>query len=240
MNNGRNLTTMATYECAMVVGEGLYSLSRVQCVRRGNRCNASEAGKRQGVAHLILEGRRSPPAGALGSGSPFYVARDANPSRAGDGGGTVPAFGRISQASSASFFSHGESLVLALFAFRWYPVSSSGVQRNLATLVRGSFLRGAPRRFLGLSMALIMWLQIILDKGATWVFNVATLIRRQIMRTPANVQVVACYIERLGFFRQEVRYVAKVPEGYRLARQYPHSWTWPVRDSIEAALADAE
>ena len=34
----------------------------------------------------IPEGRGSPPAGALGSGSPFAVARDANPGGAAPGG----------------------------------------------------------------------------------------------------------------------------------------------------------
>jgi hypothetical protein len=149
-----------------------------------------------------------------------------------------PSFGGISQALSASPLSHAER-PLGL-AFLRYPAFSCGVQRNRTTAVAGVLMGGLPLGRLGWFMACIMWLQIILDKGARWVFTVATLIRRQIMRTTANVQVVACYIKRLGFFRQEVRYVAKVPEGYRLARQYPHSWTWPVRDSIEAALADAE
>lgn len=58
-------------------------------------------------------------------------------------------------------------------------------------------------------------------------------------RIKPNVEVVACAAKRLGFNQQEIRYVAKVPEGYRLARDYPHTWCWPVRDSIEDALADA-
>lgn len=37
------------------------------------------------------------------------------------------------------------------------------------------FYRGSPPVALRLFHTCIMWLQIILDKGATWVFNVATL-----------------------------------------------------------------
>lgn len=77
---------------------------------------------------------------------------------------------RHAYALSASPLSHGESLVLAFFALRWYPASSSDVQRNRATLVAGSLMGGLP---LGdFFMASIMWLQKVVDKWAAWVFMV--------------------------------------------------------------------
>lgn len=51
-------------------------------------------------------------------------------------------------------------------------------------------------------------------------------------------KIVAVSLTRRGFNGQEQRFVCEVPEGYRLVCDYPHSWAWPVRDSIEAALAD--
>jgi len=36
----------------------------------------------------------------------------------------------------------------------------------------------------------------------------------------------------------ELRQVYRVPGGYRLARTYPWTHTWPVRSTIEEALAD--
>lgn len=82
---------------------------------------------------------------------------------------------------SASSLSHAET-PLGL-AFLTYSAFSCGVQRNRTTSVAGVLMGGLPFGFLGWSMPRIMWLQIILDKGATWVFNVATLNQEAAMET---------------------------------------------------------
>lgn len=82
---------------------------------------------------------------------------------------------------SASVLSQGDSLVPAFAAARWYPASSPCVQRNLAHFVAGSAIRGRPRPRFGLSMALIMGPQIILDKPSTLLYSVATLNKEAVM-----------------------------------------------------------
>jgi hypothetical protein len=74
------------------------------------------------------------------------------------------AFGRISQALSASPLSHAER-PLGL-AFLLYPAFSWGVQRNSTRAVEGFLMGGLPLGRLGLSMmAGILPVQKRLDKG---------------------------------------------------------------------------
>jgi hypothetical protein len=76
---------------------------------------------------------------------------------------------------SARAFSQGDSFVPRFAAVRWYPASSSGVQRNRASLVAGSGLGGLPGLRLGFFMGRIMRLQKLVDKAILRVYSVATL-----------------------------------------------------------------
>lgn len=98
---------------------------------------------------------------------------------------------------SARALSQGDSFVPAFLAFLWYPANSLSVHRKRATLFAGSGMGGLPRPRLACFMALIMRLQIILDKPPTSLYSVATLNKEIAMKKTITT---AATILEWGFF----------------------------------------
>lgn len=47
-----------------------------------------------------------------------------------------------------------------------------------------------------------------------------------------------CSLVKRGLWGQEIKTVCQVPGGYRLTRQYPFSYCWPVRSTVAEAIKD--